>query len=209
MTTTVAPLAKTQRIEKGEAPALARAEYARFLDLLKSLSDDDWTRPTGCLRWDVRGIVAHVLGWAETLTMREFMRVNRLGKPVARELGGPLIDGANEVLVRTPEGCITLGYLNDHIFTRDTWIHRVDISRATRREMVLTAGHDGRVVADVVSDWAARHRRSFTLILDGPAGGVHRSGSNGEEHHLDAVEFCRIASGRATGIGLLGTRVLF
>jgi uncharacterized protein (TIGR03083 family) len=247
MTTTVAPLAKTQRIERAEAPAVARDEYARFLDLLRSLSDDDWARPTDCTRWDVRGIVAHVLGWAETLTMRDFMRVNRLGKPVARELGGPLIDGVNEVLVRqradaspaelvarlervvprsvaarssvpspmrlmpisTPEGRITLGYLNDHIFTRDAWIHRVDISRATRREMVLTAGHDGRIVADVVSDWAARHRRPFTLILDGPAGGVHRSGSDGEEHHLDAVEFCRVASGRATGTGLLGTRVLF
>ena len=38
------------------------------------------------------------------------------------------------------------------ILTRDTWMHRVDISRATGRDLVLTAEHDGRIVADVVDE---------------------------------------------------------
>ena len=111
--------------------------------------------------------------------------------------------------IGTPEGRINLGYLTDHIFTRDLWIHRVDICRATGREMTLTAAHDGRVVADVVADWADRHGRPFTLILEGPAGGAYRRGSGGEELRLDAVDFCRIVSGRAEGTGLLATKVLF
>ena len=54
------------------------------------------------------------------------------------------------------------GYLVDTIFTRDTWMHRLDISRATGRPMELTAGHDGRLVADVVTEWARRHGQPFT-----------------------------------------------
>jgi hypothetical protein len=34
-------------------------------------------------------------------------------------------------------------------------------------------------------------------------------GVGGENHSLDAVEFCRILSGREEGAGLLTTRVLF
>ncbi len=103
----------------------------------------------------------------------------------------------------------TLGYLYDVIFNRDTWMHRVDISRAVGREMVLTPEHDGRIVADVVAEWARRHGRSFTLTLTGPVGASYTSGDGGERLELDAIEFCRILSGRAEGEGLLTTEVPF
>ena len=102
-----------------------------------------------------------------------------------------------------------LGYLFDVIFTRDTWMHRVDIARATDRPLVLTADHDGRLVADVVAEWARRHGQPFTLRLEGPAGGVFTGGDAGEELTLDAVEFCRTVSGRSTGSGLLTQEVPF
>ena len=102
-----------------------------------------------------------------------------------------------------------LGYLVDVILTRDTWMHRVDIARATGRSMVVTADHDGVLVADVVEEWADRHGLPFTLHLEGPAGGTWSRGSGGPEYRLDAVEFCRILSGRAPGDGPLTTEVPF
>jgi uncharacterized protein (TIGR03083 family) len=107
------------------------------------------------------------------------------------------------------EGTWTIGYLLDTIYTRDTWMHRVDLCRATGREMVLTADHDGRLVADVVDEWARAHSQPFTLVLTGPAGGTFTQGNGGEELELDAVEFCRILSGRGTGAGLLKQGVAF
>ena len=102
-----------------------------------------------------------------------------------------------------------VGYLLDIILTRDTWMHRVDIAHATGREMVLTAEHDGRIIADVVAEWARRHGKPFTLRLEGPAGGTFTQGSDGEAITIDAVEFCRTLSGRATGTGLLTQEVPF
>jgi uncharacterized protein (TIGR03083 family) len=102
-----------------------------------------------------------------------------------------------------------LSYLVDVILTRDTWMHRVDISRATGRPMVLTPEHDGRIVSDVVAEWARRHGRPFTLRLEGIAGGSYTTAGAGEEIALDAVEFCRIVSGRAAGAGLLTQGVPF
>ena len=102
-----------------------------------------------------------------------------------------------------------MGYLLDVILTRDTWMHRVDIARATGRALVLTPDHDGRLVADVVAEWARRHGRPFTLSLEGPAGGVYTSGAGGEAIALDPVEFCRILSGRGQGTGLLTQQVPF
>ena len=89
-----------------------------------------------------------------------------------------------------------LSYLFDIIFTRDSWMHRVDITRATRHEMMLTPEHDGRIVADVVAEWARRHGKPFRLVLSGPAGGTFTQGSDGDELALDAVEFCRVLAGR-------------
>lgn len=105
-----------------------------------------------------------------------------------------------------------MGYLLDIILTRDAWMHRVDIARATGHELVLTAEHDGRIVADVVAEWARRHSQPFSLHLEGPAGGTFTSGPGAgadDPITLDAVEFCRTLSGRAIGAGLLTQEVPF
>lgn len=104
----------------------------------------------------------------------------------------------------------TLGYLNDVILTRDTWLHLIDLHRAIGTPPPLSVDHDARIVADVVVEWARRHGQPFTLTLTGPAGGTYATNaSGGAELTLDAVEFCRIVSGRAEGDGLLATAVPF
>jgi uncharacterized protein (TIGR03083 family) len=100
------------------------------------------------------------------------------------------------------------GYLVDTIFTRDTWMHRLDISRATGRPMELTGGHDGRLIADIVAEWGRRHGQPFTLTLTGPAGGRWQAGDGGETLALDALDFCWILSGRRDGTGLPATGLL-
>src|SRR5712692_3689918 len=65
------------------------------------------------------------------------------------------------------EGTWKLGYLIGTIMNRDYWMHRVDLTRATGRELVLTPEHDGRIVADIVADWARIHAQPFHLALEG------------------------------------------
>jgi uncharacterized protein (TIGR03083 family) len=107
------------------------------------------------------------------------------------------------------DGKWSMGYLFDVIMSRDYWMHRVDLTRATGKELELTSTHDGRLVADVVAEWSNAHGKPFTLIIDGPAGGTFVQGQHGEEYRLDAVDFCRTLSGRAKGDGLLDQAVPF
>ena len=104
---------------------------------------------------------------------------------------------------------ITLGNLMDAILTRDVWLHRIDIARALGRSIDVDPAVDGRIVADVVAEWAGRHDESFELELTGPAGGRFRRGRGGQHIEMDAIELARVLSGRAPGTGLLGVRVVF
>jgi uncharacterized protein (TIGR03083 family) len=106
----------------------------------------------------------------------------------------------------------TLGYLIDSIYLRDLWMHRADTARALHQQPELTGDHDGRIVADIVAEWARRHGKPFSLDLTGPAGGTyaHRADHPDTEHlSLDAVDFCRTLAGRGHPAGLLTTIVPF
>lgn len=103
----------------------------------------------------------------------------------------------------------TVGFLFDTILTRDTWMHRIDTARAVGADLVLTAEHDGAIVDDVVREWAERHGSPCATRLTGPAGGTWTFGSGGPELELDAIQFCRVVSGRGAGDGLLAHHVPF
>lgn len=103
----------------------------------------------------------------------------------------------------------SLGYLVDTILSRDPFMHRLDIARATGVLLPVTAGHEGVIVADVVAEWADRHGRPFILDLSGPAGGHWAEGQGGERLAMDALDFCRTLSGRGRGEGLLACQVPF
>ena len=122
--------------------------------------------------------------------------IRRRRMPVTQSVGGQLESW-------------TLGYLIDTILTRDTWMHRIDITRATGRPPNLTTGHDAVLVADVADEWAARHGRPCHLHLTGAAGGSWTFGAGGPAVDLDAIDFCRTLSGREPGTDLLTTAVPF
>jgi uncharacterized protein (TIGR03083 family) len=102
----------------------------------------------------------------------------------------------------------TLGYLLDVILTRDPFMHRIDITRATGAPMQADAGHEGVIVDDVVREWAGRHGAPYDLVLTGPAGG-HWSRGEAERVELDAFELCRVLSGRSVAAGLPAEQVPF
>ncbi len=102
---------------------------------------------------------------------------------------------------------VSIGYMLDTILLRDAWMHRLDVCRATGREMLLTPEHDGRFTALVVSELASKLRRELdgalvTYELSGPAGGAWRIGRGGGERaariRTDALDFHLLASGRLT-----------
>lgn len=90
----------------------------------------------------------------------------------------------------------TLDYLLGCILTRDAWLHRVDLADSTGRPLDLDE-NDRTIVGDVAVEWARRHGKDVDLQLTGPAGGCLQVGS-GPRLEIDAVEFCRVLSGRAT-----------
>ncbi len=102
-----------------------------------------------------------------------------------------------------PIGWVPLKYLLDVGFTRDIWVHRIDVHAAIDRPMPVTADHDGRLVADIVEEWAGIHGQPFELVLDGPAGGKFTQGAAGERVEIDALDFIRTISGRLPGTGVL------
>jgi uncharacterized protein (TIGR03083 family) len=102
-----------------------------------------------------------------------------------------------------PIGWVPLKYLLDVGFTRDTWCHRIDICAAIGRPMELTAEHDGRLVEDIVGEWADRYSQPFELVLEGPAGGKFSHGTDGERVEIDAIDFVRTLAGRLPGTGVL------
>jgi len=102
-----------------------------------------------------------------------------------------------------PIGWAPLKYLLDVGFTRDVWAHRIDVHAAIDRPMELTTDHDGRLVADIVAEWADIHGQPFELVLDGPAGGKFIRGVAGERVEIDALDFIRTLSGRLPGEGVL------
>jgi hypothetical protein len=102
-----------------------------------------------------------------------------------------------------PVGRKPVSYLFDMGFTRDLWMHRIDLTHAAGTPFDADAEHDGRIVADLVAEWATTHGDPFTLTLTGPAGGGYSSGDGGEHVELDALDFCRTLAGRLTGEGIL------
>jgi uncharacterized protein (TIGR03083 family) len=102
-----------------------------------------------------------------------------------------------------------LDYFLGCILTRDSWLHRIDLCDALGHEADLDH-NDRRIVGDVAMEWVRRHGRPAELILTGPAGGRLSAGEDGDEITIDAIEFCRVVSGRsAHPHPLLGQEVPF
>ncbi len=100
-------------------------------------------------------------------------------------------------------GFMSLRYLMWVTHSRDTWMHRMDICRATNRPFEQTREHDGRIVELVVLDVSKKLRKrlngkAITLTLKGIAGGEWQIGDGEAVANLemDALDFNILVSGR-------------
>lgn len=124
-------------------------------------------------------------------------------KAVKGRFGTPLPMRYTPVPFGDPIGWKPVNYLLEVGFTRDVWAHRIDINAAIGRDMEVDAAHDGRLVADIVREWAQIHGEPFQLHLTGAAGGTFGQGEGGEHVEMVALDFVRTLSGRLVGSGVM------
>ena len=90
-------------------------------------------------------------------------------------------------------------------YASGTWMHRLDICRATGRKFEQSSGHDDRITALVILDVAKAlpaklNNRAILFELSGLAGGVWKIGTGepAASIQMDALDFNTYASGRYT-----------
>jgi uncharacterized protein (TIGR03083 family) len=81
------------------------------------------------------------------------------------------------------------------IFTRDHFMHWLDIHRAIGRPPAVGRTHS-RIVEGLVKEWAGKTDADVTLELTGPGGGTFIHGSGATHIHADAMDFARVLAGR-------------
>ncbi len=201
MTTTTPKHCAARRpaLPRATAMRLAATEYQRVIALLESLQPEDWTKMQVEERASMRP--ADIVS-AFTRVAPKAARGRRWAPGFIRRRPMPQLQ-----VVNGQEERWSIGYLLDVILTRDPWMHRIDIARATGGAHLLTAEHDGVLVDDIVYEWAERHGQPFALHLSGPAGGTWIVGTGGLQLEMDVMDFCRAISGRRHADGPLATEV--
>jgi uncharacterized protein (TIGR03083 family) len=222
-----------------EAYKLLDIELGRFLALVENLAPEDWARPTACMAWNVRDILAHQAGGYASGTgygamFRQYGRLPKPGqlaedavnafqlKERAGKSPSELIAELRKVgpvaaykwatqfrlfkpvsIPHAVVGKLSMRHLMWVIHSRDTWMHRLDICRATGQHFKVTREHDGRITELVMVDVAACLARKYegpalAFELSGVAGGCWTIG-NGQPAatiRMDVLDFNIFASGR-------------
>jgi hypothetical protein len=84
-------------------------------------------------------------------------------------------------------GKMSMGYMADVIYPRDQWMHRMDICRATGKTLVITPGHDDRLLDLVMLDMAKALAGECALKVNvtGALAASYRFGSDELQAELD------------------------
>lgn len=90
---------------------------------------------------------------------------------------------------------VSLSFMMDTIFTRDHFMHHIDICHAVGRDMPVGPA-EIRVAHDVFREWTAAIGEPVELDLTGPAGGRFRTGPSLTVIRGDAIDLCRVLAGR-------------
>lgn len=149
--------------------------------------------------------IGRLAGTAATARVRMARRVGPISIPL--DQGGSTARGMPSKMA--------LSELYRVIYTRDSWLHRLDVADALGRAAHLDTAADRRIVEDVVKEWATRHGKPFDLRLRGAFEVRYRRGEGGPVIETTPDRLCWMLSGRAEpevgapGADLLNVRVLF
>jgi uncharacterized protein (TIGR03083 family) len=113
-------------------------------------------------------------------------------RAVKGRFGTPLPMRYLPIPIGPPLGWKPLNYLLEVGFTRDVLVHRIDIAFATGRELAMTPEHEGRLIGDIVAEWAELWDQPFELVIEGPAGGKYSYGVDGERVEMDAMQLVSV-----------------
>lgn len=191
-------------------------ELADFVELLRSLSPDEWERPTRCEGWRVADVAAHIVGTLsdivhgrlegltnpETVARHVDERRGRSAGDVADELeqvaklGADILGAFDDESWEAPspgDFGFTLGYGIETLWY-DTYVHADDIRVATGRPTVTGPGLRASV-HHIAVQLAGRGWGPATLALDGieevPVGDGGGRRVTGDPH-----TFVLVATGR-------------
>ena len=191
-------------------------EYASFSELLRSISAEDWERPSRCQDWRVADVAAHVVGQLTDVTN---LRLEGLGSPevtdrqvreragrspgeladeldVGRKTAGELANAFDEAAWEAPAPGGTAGTLGFGLEALwfDAYLHADDIRDGLGRPAGPDTGVAASVshIAQVLTDqgWGPA-----TLALDG-LDPFPVAGGGGQEVAGDPMTFVLVATGR-------------
>ncbi|GAB2688237.1 maleylpyruvate isomerase family mycothiol-dependent enzyme [Thalassiella azotivora] len=196
----------------GDLAPLVRSQRTAFIDLLESLSDDEWAAPSLCRGWTVLDVAAHLaaapstsLPTAVRTAVACGFRVNavndRLARDFARRGRGAVLDRLrdNRDRGRRPPGVPEVAALADAV------CHMIDVRHPLRRSAPL----DPAAFAPV-ADLLATMRWPATLTVGGGgrrataglrlvAEDVGWSRGTGPEVRADGEAMLRALGGRPVG----------
>lgn len=199
-----------------EVRAGIAAEHQAFAKLLRELDGDEWTRPSRCAGWTVADVAAHVSGTmaeivageiegqgSEPVTARQVeQRRGRTNEELADELdgaakgSGDLLAGFSDAAWAGPAPGGFAGTLGDAVEALwfDAYLHADDIRAAVGRPSERGPGLKASL-SHVATVLGQRGWGPATLAFDGFD--EFDVGGGGKRIHGDALEFVRVATGRA------------
>jgi uncharacterized protein (TIGR03083 family) len=196
------------------------AEYERFSDLIRSLSDDEWQQSTRCDGWRVADVAAHVAGILDDVV---HFRLDDIGTPESvirqvdqrrsltpaeladelennRKLGIDIANSFTDEAWDGPSpapGISTLGFGVEGLWY-DTYVHIEDVLSAIGRPPARTPESLRASVSHLAHLLTDQGYDPATLALDGLEEFPVSGGSSDNRISGDPLEFVLVATGRAT-----------
>ena len=172
MTDRLSPWNRSERID---VVHLFPEERARLLELLDSLSDEQWSRPTVCAGWDAKDVAAHLVGddVGRLSRERDGHTVSLIGPEASWDELVARLNDHNEAWVRAMRRLsprIIIGWLRDSGAQTQAWFESRDLD-AIRMPVSWAGPEPAPVWLDLAREYTERwhHQQQIRDAVGAPA----------------------------------------